>query len=66
MEIDGGIWNGGRHTRPVGYENDVVKLNEAALDGWLVLRATATQVKTGVALNWVRRAFEGVSEGGLG
>ena len=38
VEIDGGTGNGGRHVRPVGFRNDCIKLNEAALLGWLVLR----------------------------
>ena len=50
LEIDGATWTGGRHTRGSGYESDCEKLNEAAVLGWRVFRATRTMVKSGYAL----------------
>lgn len=55
LEVDGGIWTGGRHVRPLGYRKDVEKLNHATLAGWRVLRAVPEQVKSGEALGWVRQ-----------
>ena len=40
VEVDGGVWTGGRHINPAGYINDLEKLNNAAAMGWLVLRIT--------------------------
>ena len=40
VEVDGGVWTGGRHINPTGYINDMEKLNTAASMGWLVLRIT--------------------------
>lgn len=40
VEVDGGVWTGGRHINPSGYVNDMEKLNTAASMGWLVLRIT--------------------------
>lgn len=40
IEIDGGVWEYGRHNNPQGYINDMEKLNTAASMGWLVLRFT--------------------------
>ena len=40
VEVDGGVWTGGRHINPAGYVNDMEKLNTAASMGWLVLRIT--------------------------
>jgi len=40
VEIEGGIWNGGRHTRGSGYEKDLEKYNRATIEGWKVLRYT--------------------------
>jgi hypothetical protein len=40
VEVDGGTWAGGRHTRGGGYERDAEKLNAAALAGWRVVRLT--------------------------
>lgn len=50
LEIDGATWTGGRHTRGSGYEADAEKLNEAAVLGWRVFRATRNMVKSGYAL----------------
>lgn len=40
IEIDGGLWEYGRHNRPQGYIDDMEKLNTAASMGWLILRFT--------------------------
>ena len=37
VEVHGGTWVGGRHTRGAGFEKDREKMNEAHLLGWLVL-----------------------------
>lgn len=44
LEIDGGTWSQGRHTRGLGFENDLRKINEASADGWCVLRATTSMI----------------------
>ena len=54
IEVEGGIWNNGRHTRGKGYSEDVIKYNEAALLGWTVLRVTGDMVKDGNALRYAR------------
>ena len=41
VEIDGGAFSGGRHTRGAGFVEDCRKLNAAVLMGWRVLRFTA-------------------------
>ena len=43
IEIDGGIWIGGRHTSGTGFMKDMEKLNHAAMSGWLILRFTPEQ-----------------------
>lgn len=51
LEVEGGVWTGGRHTRGAGYLGDCEKYNEAALLGWLVLRCTPSKLRTqGLAL----------------
>ena len=62
FEIDGATWSNGRHNRGQGYEDDCVKLNEAALLGWTVLRFTGDMVKDGRALQIVKRAREKINE----
>jgi hypothetical protein len=50
LEVDGGVWTGGRHTRGKGFENDCEKLNAAQIMGWTVLRYSTGQVKSGMAV----------------
>ncbi len=57
LEIEGGVWTGGRHVRGKGYVSDCEKYSEAALLGWRVLRVTPAQIKDGRALALVERAF---------
>jgi len=57
VEVDGGTFSSGRHTRGTGYEGDCEKLNEAVLRGWRVLRVTTAMVERGDALEFVERAF---------
>jgi very-short-patch-repair endonuclease len=40
IEVDGGIWTAGRHTRGAGWLKDTEKLNTAASMGWRMLRTT--------------------------
>jgi hypothetical protein len=40
IEIDGGVWTGGRHVRGQGFIEDQRKLNAATLLGYRVLRYT--------------------------
>ena len=58
VEVHGGTWTGGRHTRGTGFEKDREKMNEAALLGWLVLEVTGDQVRSGQALGWIEKALE--------
>lgn len=60
LEIEGGVWVQGRHTRPSGYLKDVEKYNRAALEGWRVLRATPQEVRSGAAAQLVQACFAGV------
>ena len=38
FEVEGGIWTGGRHINPAGFEGDCIKYNVATLQGWRVFR----------------------------
>ena len=50
VEIEGGTWVAGRHSRGSGFVNDCEKYNTAALKGYTVLRFTGDMVKSGAAL----------------
>ena len=51
VEIEGGTYSGGRHTRGGGFEKDCENYAEAMLLGWKVLRFTTKMVNSGYALN---------------
>ena len=57
LEIEGGIWSQGRHTRGKGFTNDCEKLNTASLQGFLVLRVTKYHLISGDALKWLKLAL---------
>ena len=57
LEVEGGIWSGGRHVRGLGYEADCRKYNQAAIARWCVIRATTGMVADGTALRDLRAAF---------
>jgi very-short-patch-repair endonuclease len=44
VEIEGGVWIQGRHSRGMGMINDMEKYNWAVLHGWRVLRYTPQQL----------------------
>ncbi len=47
LEVEGGAFVQGRHTRGVGYVRDMEKYNLATVMGWRVLRFTPDQVQQG-------------------
>ncbi len=61
MEVEGGVWVGGRHVRGGGYINDCEKYNEAQILGWKVLRFSHSQIKTGYAFGVIARALNGAN-----
>jgi very-short-patch-repair endonuclease len=44
IEIEGGVWSGGRHTKPAGFTRDCEKYNAAAAAGWTVFRLTGYHI----------------------
>lgn len=55
VEIEGGIWNGGRHTRGKGYIGDMEKYNAATMMGFQVIRFSTDQVKSGHAIQQLEK-----------
>jgi very-short-patch-repair endonuclease len=62
VEIDGGTFIAGRHSRGAGYERDAEKLNAAVLAGWRVLRFTPHMIEDGRALATLERALLTLTE----
>lgn len=46
LEIEGGVWSGGRHTRGKGFIGDCHKYNGAVARGWKVLRVTPQMMES--------------------
>lgn len=57
VEIDGGAFVAGRHSRGTGVENDAEKQSAAAILGYRVIRATPRQVEDGRCLEWIEAAL---------
>ena len=58
VEIDGGVWDYGRHNRPQGYMDDMEKLNNAISLGWYVLRFTTYDRMTNATLSLIKKTVE--------
>ncbi len=57
LEVEGGVWSGGRHTRGSGFVADMEKYNEAAILQWLVLRVTPQQLMKRDTVDMVGRCL---------
>lgn len=57
VECEGGVYSSGRHTRGKGFEADIEKYNTATLMGWRVLRFTAKDIKSGMAVIRIAEAL---------
>lgn len=57
LEIEGGLWTGGRHTIGKGFLQDLEKYNEAQLYGWIVLRCVPSTLCAAATFELVRRGL---------
>lgn len=57
VEVEGGVFIQGRHSRGAGFRNDCEKYAEAAILGWRVIRVLPEHVKSGQAADWIARAM---------
>lgn len=62
LEVEGGVWSGGRHTSPKGFLRDMEKYNTATLMGWRVLRTTPDELYLRKTLNMLECAISGEFE----
>ena len=69
VEVDGGAFANGRHTRGSGFRNDCEKGAAAAALGYRVLHVMPEHITSGIALQWVETAlrwviaYEGLGHG---
>jgi very-short-patch-repair endonuclease len=57
LEVEGGAWTQGRHTRGSGFLADMTKYNAAAADGWCVLRCTPKDLRSQATVALLRQAL---------
>ena len=53
IEVEGGVWVSGRHTRGSGFVKDMEKYNEAAKLGWRVFRFHGGDIKDGKVIEFM-------------
>lgn len=58
VEVQGGTWINGRHSRGAGIKRDFRKANDAQLDGWVVLKFDTDMIADGEALQVTQEALE--------
>lgn len=58
VEVQGGHWSGGRHTRGAGFNADCEKGALALIAGYRVLHITSTHIKNGLAIRWLEAALK--------
>lgn len=58
LEVEGGIFIQGRHSRGAGMLKDMEKYNKAATMGWLVLRCTPSELNTSGMVDLIRAALK--------
>ena len=58
LEIQGGNWKGGRHTRAAALQKEYEKLNAAAVAGWRILYCTPADVESGAVYQLIKAALE--------
>jgi len=57
IEVEGGVWTRGRHTRGKGFQDDCFKYNLAVEKGFRVLRFTGEMIKDGSALGVIEKVL---------
>ena len=60
IELEGGIYTGGRHTRGSGFLKDMEKYNDAASRGILVFRVPSHKISA----EWLRPIVATIKKGG--
>lgn len=57
LEVEGGVWTGGRHSSGAGFVKDIEKYNHAGAMGWIVLRCMPRTLATGETLAYIKAAL---------
>ncbi len=55
LEVEGGAFTGGRHTRGTGFLGDMEKYNTATCLGWRIVRCTPDQLLSTNTLQMIKK-----------
>ena len=58
LDVQGGIFNGGKHGRGTGILKDQEKLKLSTIEGWHVMHISNRHITQGQAIHWLRQFFE--------
>ena len=58
LEVEGGVWVGGRHTSGAGFVKDMEKYNEAACLGWRIIRCQPKELCSSKTVDNIKRALQ--------
>ena len=58
LEVEGGVWVGGRHTSGAGFVKDMEKYNEAACLGWRIIRCQPRELCSIKTVDNIKRALQ--------
>lgn len=58
LEVEGGVWVGGRHTSGAGFVKDMEKYNEAACLGWRIIRCQPRELCNSKTIDTIKRAMQ--------
>jgi hypothetical protein len=62
VEVEGGAWVGGRHTRGKGFLEDLRKYEAAQRMGWTIYRTAGELIKSGNALKTIEQLIRAARE----
>lgn len=57
LEVEGGVWTRGRHTRGAGFIKDMEKYNAATVLGWRVLRCVPGELLSAETFTSLKQLF---------
>lgn len=57
LEVEGGVWTGGAHTRGGHFLSDMEKYNAAGTLGWRVFRTVPSKLLTAATIDLLRSAL---------
>jgi hypothetical protein len=58
IEVEGGVWTKGRHTRGSGFVKDMEKYNAAAVLGWTLIRVTPKSLLKRSTVDLIKQSID--------